>query len=214
MVNLPHALLYEPLLPCDKHSKYFSIVAGCGGIINADEGNITSPNYPNKYDQNLDCEWRIITSPGSRVMVYIDDLNIVDTARYSCNRSQVLYEKPVLKNFANFTGLPIFMATVWNFNKKRLRHNFSDYWGTFRRKLRSFSEQPFCCDCIQRYKYMRRLTRFGTVCTIKEKVKSTHGGVLLLGNFTKSSTPPWVFFTFFKLYKWCQIAQSITYRLH
>ena len=29
-------------------------------------------------------------------------------------------------------------------------------------------------------------------------------------SFTKSSTPPWVFFTFFKLYKRCQIAQSIT----
>ena len=29
-------------------------------------------------------------------------------------------------------------------------------------------------------------------------------------NFTKSSTPPWVFFTFFKLYKWYQIAQHIT----
>ena len=34
----------------------------------------------------------------------------------------------------------------------------------------------------------------------------TFGGMLLLGtlkacNFTKSNTPPWVFFTFFKLYK-------------
>ena len=31
------------------------------------------------------------------------------------------------------------------------------------------------------------------------------------GNFTKSITPSWVFFTFFKLYKWYQIAQSISY---
>ena len=30
-------------------------------------------------------------------------------------------------------------------------------------------------------------------------------------NFTKISTPPWVFFTFFKLYKWYQIAQRTTY---
>ena len=30
-------------------------------------------------------------------------------------------------------------------------------------------------------------------------------------NFTKSNTPPWMFFTFFKLYKWYQIAQRITY---
>ena len=29
-------------------------------------------------------------------------------------------------------------------------------------------------------------------------------------NFTKSNTPPWVFFMFFKFYKWYQIAQSIT----
>ena len=30
-------------------------------------------------------------------------------------------------------------------------------------------------------------------------------------NFTKSNTLPWVFFTFFKLHKYYQIAQSITY---
>ena len=29
-------------------------------------------------------------------------------------------------------------------------------------------------------------------------------------NFTKSNTPPWVFFKFFKFYKWYQIAQRIT----
>ena len=48
-----------------------------------------------------------------------------------------------------------------------------------------------------------------------EKAKSTHGGVLLLVklqvcNFDKSNTPPWVFFTFFKLYKWLHIVQNIT----
>ena len=51
-----------------------------------------------------------------------------------------------------------------------------------------------------------------------KSIKNTHGGVLLLVklqpkvcNFTKSNTPPWLLFTFFKLYKWYQIAQSITY---
>ena len=50
-----------------------------------------------------------------------------------------------------------------------------------------------------------------------KKRESTHGGVLILVklqtsacNFTKSNTSPWVFFTFFKLYKWYQIAQRIT----
>ena len=40
-----------------------------------------------------------------------------------------------------------------------------------------------------------------------KNVKKNHEGVLLL----ESNTPPWVFFTFFKLYKWHQIAENITY---
>ena len=50
-----------------------------------------------------------------------------------------------------------------------------------------------------------------------KNVKNTHGGMILLVklqssvyNFTKSYTPSWMFFTFFKLYKWYQIAQCIT----
>ena len=46
-----------------------------------------------------------------------------------------------------------------------------------------------------------------------KNVKNTLGGVLLLVQLqaTESNTPLWVFFTFFKLYKWYQIAQCITY---
>ena len=39
-----------------------------------------------------------------------------------------------------------------------------------------------------------------------KNVKNTHGH-----NFTKSNTSPWVFLTFFKLYKWYQIAQRIIF---
>ena len=39
-----------------------------------------------------------------------------------------------------------------------------------------------------------------------KNLKITHGGVLR----TKSNTPPWVSFTFLKLYKWYQIVQCIT----
>ena len=48
-----------------------------------------------------------------------------------------------------------------------------------------------------------------------KNMKSTHGGVLLLiklhaltCNFTKSDSPPWAFFTFFKLYKWYQLHKA------
>ena len=44
-----------------------------------------------------------------------------------------------------------------------------------------------------------------------KNVKNTHERVLLSLQFTKSNTPPWVFFTFFKLYKWYQIMQHINF---
>ena len=37
-----------------------------------------------------------------------------------------------------------------------------------------------------------------------KNVKDTRGGVLIL------DTPPWMFFTFFKMCKWYQVAQRIT----
>ena len=52
-----------------------------------------------------------------------------------------------------------------------------------------------------------------------KNVENTHGGVLILVKlqasactFTKINTPPSVFFTFFKLCKWYQIAQRTTYK--
>ena len=43
-----------------------------------------------------------------------------------------------------------------------------------------------------------------------KNVKNTYREVLLLTKcyVTKSNTPPWVFFMFFKLYKWSQVKQS------
>ena len=44
-----------------------------------------------------------------------------------------------------------------------------------------------------------------------KNIKNTHGGVLILVKLqAKINTPSWVFFTFFKLYKWYQIAQRTT----
>ena len=50
-----------------------------------------------------------------------------------------------------------------------------------------------------------------------KNVKNTHGDMSLLVKwqtyFTKSKTPPWVFFTFLKLYKWYQIEQHIALKI-
>ena len=55
------------------------------------------------------------------------------------------------------------------------------------------------------------------LCDLKN-VKNTHEGMVLLVklqteacNFTKNSTSPWVFFTFFKLYEWYQMVPKHHY---
>ena len=73
---------------------------------------------------------------------------------------------------------------------------------------------------VHSYKALWKCVRYSyeMLCTIwyhlynLKNVKKSHGRVLLLKvcSFTKSSTPPWVFFMIFKLYKWYQIAQRIT----
>ena len=53
----------------------------CGGVLTDDEGVITSPGYPNDYDEH-NCYWVIKTSPGSKIMLYMEDLEITDSYVY------------------------------------------------------------------------------------------------------------------------------------
>ena len=58
------------------------------------------------------------------------------------------------------------------------------------------------------------LRKFGPFVQFKKREKHQCRSVNFskVAGFTKINTPPWVFFTFFKLYKWYQIAQRITFR--
>ena len=64
--------------------------------------------------------------------------------------------------------------------------------------------------CSYEYSNMMRCAIWYYLYNLKN-VKNTHQ---LACNFTKINTPPWVFFTFFKLYKSYQIVQSTTNMMH
>jgi len=49
----------------------------CGGVFYNDEGTITSPNYPSQYHET-NCQWIIRSTPGTKVTVHIEDLDIPD----------------------------------------------------------------------------------------------------------------------------------------
>ena len=96
---------------------------------------------------------------------------------------------------------------------------------TFSDVCRGYKQATEGCDGLIRNSYYE-MRKNAMPCRIwyhlydKNNVKNTHRGVWFLVklqasacNFTKSNTPPWVFFTFSKLCKWYEIAQSITYIL-
>ena len=44
--------------------------SGCGNqLIHLDAGEISSMNYPQNYEQNLDCDWTIQTDAGSHLIL-------------------------------------------------------------------------------------------------------------------------------------------------
>lgn len=49
---------------------------GCGGIITAPEGSIISPHYPEPYNRNAECLWKISVSAGSVVQAIFTDLDL------------------------------------------------------------------------------------------------------------------------------------------
>lgn len=55
---------------------YEAVSTGCGGTLVADSGSIESPDYPNHYYSNTNCEWKIRVSEGSLVSVYIVAIDI------------------------------------------------------------------------------------------------------------------------------------------
>ncbi|KAM3593822.1 uncharacterized protein V6R79_022582 [Siganus canaliculatus] len=54
--------------------------SGCGGVIHADSGTIKSPNYPQNFPVNTECEWQIIAPEGNHLeMTFNSDFQIPDS---------------------------------------------------------------------------------------------------------------------------------------
>ena len=46
--------------------------------LNKTSGVLTSPYYPRRYPSNVNCSWKIIASKGERIVLSIEDIDIVD----------------------------------------------------------------------------------------------------------------------------------------
>ncbi|KAM8967664.1 cubilin [Pelodytes ibericus] len=59
--------------------RYDASTEECGGDYTGDFGTLRSPNYPNAYPHNRECEWRITVPLGKRVTLTFSDLRLQDT---------------------------------------------------------------------------------------------------------------------------------------
>jgi len=61
------ALNFKQLLDIDAAIEDISIRNVCNETYTAATGNISTPNFPNDYLNNLNCYWLIITGTGTRI---------------------------------------------------------------------------------------------------------------------------------------------------
>ena len=51
-------------------------IPGCGGLLTGPGGTLSSPNHPDTYEHNLDCEWVIRATPNERIRLTFTALAI------------------------------------------------------------------------------------------------------------------------------------------
>ncbi|CAH2282322.1 cubilin [Pelobates cultripes] len=51
------------------HATYMASTSACGGTLHMESGAFNSPNYPEDYPSNTECVWKILSSPGNRLML-------------------------------------------------------------------------------------------------------------------------------------------------
>jgi len=61
---------------------YQSLPGGCGGHYISESGVIQSPNYPDLYPANSDCEWLIDTQAGNTVNLYFEQFALEGSGTY------------------------------------------------------------------------------------------------------------------------------------
>lgn len=67
-------------------------VQGCGGHLRENEGFFTSPNYPQHYPGNIDCEWTIEMEYGHNIEITVYDLDLERVSNCMYDGFQVAHD--------------------------------------------------------------------------------------------------------------------------
>ncbi|CAG9792216.1 unnamed protein product [Diatraea saccharalis] len=85
-------------------STFHSWQSSCGADIAAASGSFYSKNYPNNYDNNLDCIWKITVPINHRIELNFIDLDLYYEGDEDCNDRINLYYTPFYRE-TNYTEI-------------------------------------------------------------------------------------------------------------
>ncbi|XP_075972498.1 cubilin homolog [Anticarsia gemmatalis] len=96
-----------------------SAITGCGGTLTSSSGSILSPNYPEKYHDNAECFYKIVTNAGSRIQISFTDLLLERTDDCTDDYVQIYDgngpESPSLGRFCFLTEKTSKIITTTNY---------------------------------------------------------------------------------------------------
>ncbi|XP_055632024.1 cubilin homolog [Toxorhynchites rutilus septentrionalis] len=74
----------------------------CGGELTSFAGEFASPNYPNSAPMNVECVWQLNASPGNKLQLYVQSLNILESEH--CNTDYLEVRDGAGKLIADYCG--------------------------------------------------------------------------------------------------------------
>ena len=78
---------------------------GCGGLLHADRGVLSSPRYPQNYLPGLDCSWHVMVTPGFRISVNFQTPFQVQGFSNQCSNGDYLEVRPRASGATHRWGL-------------------------------------------------------------------------------------------------------------
>ena len=92
-------------------------VPGCGGLLTNNRGSLSSPNHPDTYEHNLDCEWLIRASPDERIELTFHTLSLERSRNCRFDYIEVSFIMTfIIQNVASMFFCITFILTLINLN--------------------------------------------------------------------------------------------------
>lgn len=89
----------------------------CGGVLSGKNGIITSPNYPNNYPANSDCEWIVQVSPHHSIVLTLEELDMEEffncAMDYLEATEEIYHNSSIIKLFKKCGTLDINTNNTW-----------------------------------------------------------------------------------------------------